>query len=116
MVVYLCGPMTGYPEHNFPAFHAAAKAWREKGHVVFNPAEQHDGNTGLPLRIYWRNDVSMILQAEAVALLPGWPQSNYGKREILIAEGLGHMFFDALTFEAIAPKVTTYAEPVRQVA
>jgi hypothetical protein len=115
MRVYLAGPMTGYPEHNFPAFHAAAKAWRAKGHWVFNPAEQHDGDVTLPIEVYWRNDVHMILQVDALALLPGWEHSNYGKREILLAQGLGHNFFDAVTFHAIAPRVDTVAHPlVRQ--
>lgn len=115
MKVYLAGPMSGYPDHNFPAFHAAAKAWRAKGHIVFSPAEQHGGSTSLPIEVYWRNDVSMILQVEALALLPGIEQSNYGKREVLLADGLGLMFFDAITFEAIAPRVATTMTPlVRQ--
>ena len=37
--IYLSGAMTGYPDLNFPAFHAAAKALRERGLVVVNPAE-----------------------------------------------------------------------------
>ena len=37
--IYLSGAMTGVPELNFPAFHAAAKALRERGLVVVNPAE-----------------------------------------------------------------------------
>jgi hypothetical protein len=116
MRTYICGPMTGYPDHNFPAFHAAAREWRERGHIVFNPAEQHGGDPTLPLEVYWRNDVSMILQVEALALLPGWEQSNYGKREILLAQGLGLTFFDAITFAAIAPRVDTVAHLVRQAA
>lgn len=108
--------MSGYLDHNFPAFHEAAKHWREKGHVVFNPAEQHNGDTSLPVEVYLRNDFSMILQVESLALLPGWHNSRYGKVEVQMAQGLGLMFFDAITFEAIAPVVTTYAEPVRQAA
>ena len=26
--VYIAGPMTGLPDFNYPAFHAAASAWR----------------------------------------------------------------------------------------
>ena len=37
--IYLSGAMTGCPDLNFPAFHAAAKALRERGLVVINPAE-----------------------------------------------------------------------------
>lgn len=45
MRVYIAGPMTGLPEYNFPAFHAAAKAWRDAGWEVLNPAEAFDGDT-----------------------------------------------------------------------
>jgi hypothetical protein len=117
MHVYIAGPMTGYHEHNFPAFHAAAQAWRAKGHVVFNPAEQHGGDTGLPLDVYTRHDVHTLLQVEALALLPGWDHSTGAKIEVLVGTWLGLMFFDAITFAAIAPRVETVAHPlVRQVA
>lgn len=37
--VYLSGPMTGLPDLNFPAFHAAAAQLRAQGLEVVNPAE-----------------------------------------------------------------------------
>lgn len=37
--IYLCGPMTGLPEYNYPAFHAAAAELRAQGWRVVNPAE-----------------------------------------------------------------------------
>ncbi|MBF3131496.1 DUF4406 domain-containing protein, partial [Pseudomonas aeruginosa] len=37
--IYLAGPMTGLPEHNFPAFHAEAARLRSLGYQVENPAE-----------------------------------------------------------------------------
>ena len=37
--VYLSGPMKGYPDSNFPAFHATAAALRARGLEVVNPAE-----------------------------------------------------------------------------
>ena len=39
MRIYVAGPMTGHPELNFPAFHAAATELRALGHHVENPAE-----------------------------------------------------------------------------
>ena len=39
MRVYCSGPMTSMPDHNIPAFDAAAKRLREQGHFVVNPAE-----------------------------------------------------------------------------
>jgi len=41
-VYYISGPMTGLPEHNFPAFNAAAAYYRERGFEVINPAEMDD--------------------------------------------------------------------------
>lgn len=46
MKVYIAGPMTGLPNHNFEAFNAAAEAWRQAGWEVVNPAEL-DAHTGL---------------------------------------------------------------------
>lgn len=115
MRVYLAGPMTGYAEHNFPAFAAAAAAWREKGHIVFSPNEQHGGNTTFVLDVYARHDIHSILQIEAIALLPGWEHSSGAKVEVLVGQWLGLMFFDAITFKAVAPRVDTIAYPfVRQ--
>ena len=38
MRVYICGPMSGYPEHNYPAFDAAEEVLKEQKHIVINPA------------------------------------------------------------------------------
>lgn len=43
MKVYLSGPMTGYPNFNFPAFNERAAEWRREGWDVFNPAETDGG-------------------------------------------------------------------------
>ena len=37
--IYLSGPMSGWPDLNFPAFHAAAALLRGQGFEVVNPAE-----------------------------------------------------------------------------
>ena len=45
--VYVAGPMSGMPGHNFPAFNAAADSLRAQGWHVENPAEhgEVDGAT-----------------------------------------------------------------------
>lgn len=76
MRVYIAGPMTGLPDWNFPAFHAAAAAWRELGWEVVNPAEAFDGTTDLPYRRYVEKDLDDLRSCDAIALLPGWDGPN----------------------------------------
>jgi hypothetical protein len=33
-LIYIPGPMTGLPQHNFPAFHAAADRFAQAGYQV----------------------------------------------------------------------------------
>lgn len=64
--------MTGFPDHNFPAFHEAAAAWRAQGWEVFNPAESFGGRADLPYRYYVEHDLGELRQCQAIALLPWW--------------------------------------------
>lgn len=87
-ITYLCGPMTGYPKFNHPAFHAMARALRTHGLVVFNPAEN-----GLPATAPWsthmRVDIRMLMGCDRVATLPGTEASHGAQLELHIARALG---------------------------
>jgi len=99
MRVYIAGPMTGLPECNFPAFHAAAAAWRDMGWSVANPAESFNGDATLPYLTYCKNDVVLLMACDVIALLPGWdaPTARGSLWEFAIAtELLGMMYVDAL--------------------
>ncbi len=97
--IYLAGPMTGYEEFNFPAFHAAAAKLRDLGHYVFSPAEndlirygddflQHPARFNL--RDTAQDDLLWISRmAEAIALLPGWEMSKGARAEKAVAEWIG---------------------------
>lgn len=97
MKVYLAGPMRGYKEFNFPAFHAAARDLRADGHEVFSPAERDiarhgtdisKGNNsgseaaaekdhGFSLRVAVGEDLAWICEnADGLALLPDWRNSK----------------------------------------
>lgn len=76
MKVYIAGPMTGLPDWNFPAFHAAAAAWRDAGWEVINPADAFNGATDLPYRRYVEKDLEDLRTCDAIALLPGWDGPN----------------------------------------
>lgn len=101
MVLYLAGPMSGLPDFNFPAFHAAAARLRAQGYVVINPAELDDGDTSHSWDYYMRRDIPMLLTAQAVAVLPGWEQSRGATLEVTIARALGMPVLDAETLQPL---------------
>jgi hypothetical protein len=84
--------MTGLPEFNYPAFHAAAEALRAEGHRVYNPAEfDHDGEMAdFPLRFAFAEYASFIcLEADTIMLLPGWENSPGANAELSLARICG---------------------------
>lgn len=94
MKLYLAGPMTGYPELNFPAFHTEALRLRGLGYQVVNPAELNcDINAG------WlecmRKDIAELVLCDGVALLDGWESSEGATLERDIAHRLGLACFRA---------------------
>lgn len=88
-VLYVAGPMTGLPEKNLPAFHAAEAALREAGYPVINPARHDDLSPGLDWLGYMRVSLADLLKADALALLPGWHKSRGAGVEYDLAQGLG---------------------------
>lgn len=108
MKIYLAGPMRGIPEFNFPAFHKAAAYLRDQGHTIFSPAENDldktgidvtgttgdeaeiEGKNGWTLRQALCDDLNFIcLEAEGIALLPGWEKSKGVAAELATAKALG---------------------------
>ena len=39
MRIYISGPMTGLPDYNYPAFHAAAQRLTDGGHEPVSPTQ-----------------------------------------------------------------------------
>ena len=85
--VYLSGPMTGYVEYNYPAFHAARDALRAAGYEVISPARGMVD--GWDWSDYMRRGLRDVCDAEAVAVLPGWEQSRGARLEVECAQALG---------------------------
>ena len=110
--IYIAGPMTGLPEHNFPAFYAAADRLRQGGWDVVNPAENFGGRTDLPRSAYLRADVAALTQCDAIALLPGWEKSAGAALEAALAAEIGLSFFDAFSGEQMEepPRTSVFAE------
>ncbi len=95
--VYLSGPMTGLPDFNRPAFHAAAAALREQGHVVINPAEVDlgpDATWADYMRVHLAEIARRVTQ---VFVLPGWESSRGAQLEVHVARALGLPVVPVLT-------------------
>lgn len=88
MRLYIAGPMTGYPESNYPAFHAAARLLRFFGYQVENPAENPEPPCGTWLG-YMRMALRQISTVDGVVMLPGWIWSRGARIEWLLAKLLG---------------------------
>lgn len=85
---YISGPMTGRPDLNFPAFHAAAAKLRAAGIDAVNPAEINP-DPDKTWEQCMRADIRELVTCDAVALLPGWGDSRGALLEHLIAYRLG---------------------------
>ena len=84
--LYIAGPMSGYPNFNYPAFHAAENMLIENGYAVLSPA---------PEKVipdtwdnYLRASIRQVLDASGVACLPGWEMSPGARLEVDIAHKL----------------------------
>lgn len=107
--VYVAGPMTGYPEHNRPAFAAETARLRALGHRVLSPAEKM-GSADVEAAIargaqhlgcddyqrFMRDDLLWIVtECDAISLLPGWERSRGATVERAVAEVIGLDIWEA---------------------
>jgi hypothetical protein len=84
--IYIAGPMTGYPLHNFPAFNAAMRVLTSQGHHVISPADLddlfgHDDNIDATIR----RDFEAVMNVNAVYMLKGWEKSTGARAEHALA-------------------------------
>lgn len=86
--IYVSGPMSGYPEHNFPAFEAAAKDLRARHFVVISPHENDGGDTSNTWHYYMRQDIIHVAQCNQVLVLEGWENSRGARVEVFLAKML----------------------------
>lgn len=100
MRVYVAGPMSGYPEHNFPLFDKVTnwlRALNPDDWTVISPAEltrQDEVMTGVPAgkqdwRYYMELDIRELLLCDGIVMLPGWRASRGATLEYQVACGLG---------------------------
>lgn len=112
--VYLAGPMRGLDDYNFPEFHRAAERLRREGFGVVSPAELDREEFGdvapdlLPdpevadnFRAYMIRDLTAVLKADGVALLPGWQHSQGALIEAAVSMMTGGRLFEAYTLKPV---------------
>lgn len=98
-MIYICGPMTGIHDFNYPAFTEAARALREQGHEIVSPHEVvlYNRQAPKPWAYYVRQDLIAMLQyCNAIARLPGWQASRGACLECSVAEALGFKAYDII--------------------
>jgi hypothetical protein len=86
-IVYVAGPMTGYPLMNYTAFGCAAEWVRSQGGTPINPAELNPAK-----RAWWLCmvvDLWHLRLADRLLLLPGWQRSRGARLEVACAVLLG---------------------------
>jgi len=110
--LYLAGPMTGYPQFNFPLFFEAAEVARAAGYDVVSPAElDQENNEDYELAInspdgalgstqqtygdYLARDVKIIADdgVEGIIFLPRWEESKGARLEAYVALQEGYTNF-----------------------
>lgn len=109
-VIYISGPMTGYPEYNFPAFRHAEQVLRRYDLVrIENPA-RHPQIEGWSWQDYMRRALQQMLVSDHVVVLPGWTQSQGAQWEVRIARMLG---MPVVAFSDLSRKLTEHCPGCR---
>jgi hypothetical protein len=122
MIVYLAGPMRGYPDFNFPAFFEATKDLEARGYEVLSPAA-HDVEIGLDytnpdlvgqgfdLEKSMEWDLGSVLVSDAVVVLPGWRASTGVGHEVAVARVTGRPVLEYPSLDPVKEEsVTAEAE------
>jgi hypothetical protein len=100
--IYISGPMSGYPEFNFPAFFAMEEFLVRQGWTVFNPANKEQEKeldaeafetgdnikaiaAGFDFRECFTWDTQKVIEADAICMLKGWEASPGARAEHAVA-------------------------------
>ncbi|MCI2958193.1 DUF4406 domain-containing protein [Agromyces atrinae] len=88
MKLYIAGPMTGFPDFNYPAFRSAAELLAALGHDVEDPSTNINP-TPNDYHGWLRAGLAQLIRCEGVALLDGWEASGGARLEVNVAATLG---------------------------
>lgn len=97
MTTFISGPMTGYEDFNYPAFHEVARKLAERGELFYSPAhhpvmgyelEPPEPEEAMSWEYYMRESLKMLLECDSILMLPGWEDSRGSSIEREIADVL----------------------------
>lgn len=88
MRLYISGGITGIPDFE-AAFAAAEAQLRAVGHEPLNPAALQPAVEERAWVDYMRADLKLLVDCDAIALLPGWERSKGARLEVEVATALG---------------------------
>lgn len=81
--LYVAGPMSGYPESNYPLFHEVSARLRGAGYEVVNPAEVSLEREGKVHYLdFLREDLVQMLTCFGICVLPDWWESTGARNEV----------------------------------
>jgi hypothetical protein len=78
--------MSGLPDFNYPAFHAAETRLKAAGYETLNPATNGEKDSW---EGYMRAAIAQVVQADGIAYLPGAYDSRGARIELRLADDLG---------------------------
>lgn len=94
LVYYLAGPMSGKPGYNYKAFEEHAAHYRGQNFTVHSPHEIANGDTSKEYTWYIREGLKLLLECNAMILLPGWQDSRGATLEEGVAHAAGMYIFE----------------------
>lgn len=80
--IYIAGKITCDPNYR-EKFAAAQSKLEAEGYIVLNPAVLP--SEGFTYEAYLRMSEAMLVECDAVCMLPGWQDSRGARREFVIA-------------------------------
>jgi Domain of unknown function (DUF6378)/Domain of unknown function (DUF4406) len=132
MNVYISGPMTGYPDHNFTAFEEAeirvlenVESTDDEPVNVFSPhsfdmnedgSVDHAALAEKPWADFLRRDLNILtsMKFHRIYVLPGWLDSKGARLEVHVASQLGASIWDIETLKRWEPPSETILQEAQR--
>lgn len=99
MKIYISGGISKLdPNEARKRFADAEEALTELGYEVYNPEKIGRMMPNLEYKQYMRHDINMLLDSDAVVILPGWETSDGATAERYLAHACRIPIYNAVEF------------------